>query len=73
VLAGGGARGGFTYGSSDSLGAYPDADPITPADIAATVFWRFGLSHAAEIRDRTNRPYRLADGQPIRSIFGVSD
>jgi hypothetical protein len=72
ILAGGGARGGFDYGSSDALGAYPDSDPVTPADIAATVFWRFGLDPAIEIRDRTDRPYRLADGQPIRAIFGVS-
>lgn len=73
VLAGGGARGGFVYGSSDRLGAYPDANPITPADVAATVFWRFGLNPASEIRDRTGRPFRLADGQPIRPIFGVSE
>jgi hypothetical protein len=72
VLAGGGARGGFIYGSSDALGAYPDASPITPADMAATLFWRFGLDPASEIRDRTGRPYRLADGQPIRPLFSIS-
>ena len=72
VLAGGGARGGFVYGSSDSIGAYPDANAVTPADLAATVFWRFGLNPATEIRDRTDRPYRLADGHPIRPLFNVS-
>ena len=72
VLAGGGVRGGFVFGSSDALGAYPDTKPVTPADIAATVFWRFGLDAASEIRDRTDRPYRLADGQPIRELFGVA-
>ena len=72
VLAGGGVRGGFVYGSSDSIGAYPDSNPVTPADLAATIFWRFGLNPAAEIRDRTDRPYRLADGQPIRPLFNVS-
>jgi len=72
LLAGGGARGGFVYGSSDPLGAYPDTNPVTPADVAATVFWRFGLDPASEIHDRTSRPYRLADGQPIRALFGSS-
>ncbi len=72
VLAGGGARGGFVYGSSDALGAYPDTNPVTPADVAASVFWRFGLDPATEIRDRTDRPYRLADGQPIQPLFGSS-
>lgn len=71
VLAGGGAREGFVYGSSDPLGAYPDTNAITPADLAATLFWRFGLDPASEIRDRTDRPYRLADGQPIRALFGM--
>jgi hypothetical protein len=43
-----------------------------PADLAAISFWRFGLDLASEIRDLTDRPYRLADGQPIRPLFGIS-
>jgi hypothetical protein len=70
VLAGGGVRGGITYGSSDKLGAYPDTDAVTPADLAATLFWRLGLDPAREIIDLTGRPYKLADGQPIRGVFG---
>jgi hypothetical protein len=69
VLAGGGIRGGLIHGASDQLGAYPDRDGVTPADLAATLFWRFGLDPAAEIRDRTGRPYRLAEGQPVRALF----
>jgi hypothetical protein len=70
VLAGGGVHGGITFGSSDKLGAYPDTDAVTPADLAATLFWRFGLDPAQEIRDLTGRPYKLADGQPIGALFG---
>ena len=70
LLAGGGVRGGATYGASDRLGAFPAADPVTPADLAATIFWRFGIDPATEIHDRTGRPYRLSDGQPLRSLFG---
>lgn len=70
LVAGAGSRGGFVYGSSDKLGAYPDTDAVTPADLAATIFWRFGLDPASEIRDRTDRPYRLADGRPIHELFG---
>jgi uncharacterized protein (DUF1501 family) len=69
VLAGGGARGGLVYGSSDSLGAYPESNSTTPADMAATLIWRFGLDPEHEIHDRTNRPFRLADGEPIRALF----
>jgi hypothetical protein len=69
VLAGGGIRGGMIHGSSDKLGAYPDRDPVSPADLAATLFSRFGLDPAAEISDLTGRPYRLSEGQPIRALF----
>jgi hypothetical protein len=69
VLAGGGVRGGTVFGASDKLGAYPESDAVTPADLAATLFDRFGLDPAAEVRDLTGRPYRLADGQPIRALF----
>jgi hypothetical protein len=69
VLAGGGVRGGTVFGASDKLGAYPDTAPVTPADLAATLFWRFGLDPASEIVDLTNRPYRLAEGQPVRALF----
>jgi hypothetical protein len=70
VLAGGGVRGGQVYGASDKIGAYPDRDPVSPADLASTIFWRFGIDPAREIHDQTNRPIRLADGQPLYSLFG---
>ena len=70
VLAGGGVQGGITVGSSDKLGAYPDTDPVTPADLAATLLRRFGLDPTREMNDLTGRPYKLADGQPIRALIG---
>jgi uncharacterized protein (DUF1501 family) len=70
VLAGGGVRGGTIFGASDKLGAYPDSDPVTPGDLAATIFWRFGLDPGAEIRDTSRRPYRLAEGRPLTALFG---
>jgi hypothetical protein len=70
ILAGGGVRGGIAYGASDKLGAYPDADAVTPADLAATLYWRLGLDPAREIVDLTGRPYKVADGRPIRAVFG---
>jgi hypothetical protein len=71
VLAGGGVKGGTTYGRSDKLGAYPDRDPCTPGDLAATIFWRFGLDPAQTIYDGSGRPYRLAEGEPLRRVFAV--
>lgn len=63
-------RRGTIYGASDNFGAYPTADPVSPGDLAATIFWRFGVDPATEIIDSTGRPYRVAEGQPLRQLFG---
>ena len=63
-------RGGLIFGSSDKLGAYPETDAVTPADLAATLFWRFGLDPTQEMLDLTGRPYKRAEGQAIRGVFG---
>jgi hypothetical protein len=68
-LAGGGVRGGYVHGASDRIGAYPALNPVTPADLAATIFWRFGIDPAAEVYDQQGRPHRLAEGTPIRGLF----
>ncbi len=70
LLAGGGVAGGAVHGSSDKIGAYPKDDPVTPGDLAATIYWRFGIDPGAEVRDRAGRPHRLADGEPLRRLFG---
>jgi hypothetical protein len=69
LFAGGGVRGGAVHGASDSVGAYPALDPVTPGDLAATIFWRFGLDPDLELHDMTGRPHRLAEGRPIRGLF----
>lgn len=69
VLAGGGVRGGTVYGSSDKRGAYPDSDPVSSGDLAATLFWRFGLDPTTLIHDRLGRPIRIGEGEPVRSLF----
>lgn len=69
LLAGGGISGGLVHGASDKTGAFPASDPVTPADLAATIYWRFGIDPASEIHDLTGRPWRIADGQPIRGLF----
>lgn len=71
LLAGGGVKGGGSHGASDRLGAYPASDPVRPADLAATIFWRFGIDPATLIRDATGRPYRIAEGEPIQHLFSV--
>jgi hypothetical protein len=69
LLAGGGIKGGHVHGSSDRLGAYPATEPVTPADLAATIFWLFGVDPETEVHDPTGRPYKVADGRPIGKLF----
>ena len=69
MLAGGGVRGGSAYGTSDKFAAYPESAGVTPGELAATLFWRFGLDPATKIHDFNGRPYRLAEGEPVRALF----
>lgn len=69
VLAGGGIRGGQTYGTSDKVAGYPADKPIKPADVTKTVYHAMGI-HDLEARDRQNRPYNLLpDGSAITELF----
>jgi hypothetical protein len=72
LLAGGGVVGGAIHGASDASGAYPARDPVSPADLAATLYWRFGIDPRTHILDRTGRPWHLSDGEPLRNLFGAS-
>jgi hypothetical protein len=69
VLAGGGIRGGQTYGSSDRYAEYPQDKPLTPADITKTVYHAMGVTDLTAY-DNQNRPYNLLDtGDALTSLF----
>jgi len=69
LLAGAGITPGAIYGSSDRIGAYPASDPVTPDDIAATIFWALGIDPATEVQDTLGRPLPIASGQPLTRLF----
>ena len=69
MFAGGGIKGGAIHGASDKTGAFPDRDPVTPADLAATMYELLGIDPATEMHDNLNRPLPIANGRPIREIF----
>ncbi|MDX1961694.1 MAG: DUF1501 domain-containing protein [Pirellulales bacterium] len=68
LLAGGGTKRGFVYGSSDKDGAYPASDPVRPDDLAATMFAALGLSPETEVRDAQQRPLAIA-GRVVEEVF----
>lgn len=69
LLAGGGVRQGFAYGSSDRYAMYPAEHPVRPDDLAATMFYLLGIDPKTEIYDRANRPLPIAEGDAIRELL----
>lgn len=69
LLAGGGVKRGFVYGSSDRTGAYPATDAVRPDDLAATIYTLLGIDPQSEVRDALNRPLQIATGNPIVGIL----
>ncbi len=69
VLAGAGIVPGLVYGKSDRFAAYPQSDPVTPGDLAATKFHALGIAADSHYTDLTDRPYRVVTGNPVTKLF----
>jgi hypothetical protein len=64
-------RGGSLFGRSDRDAAYPADQPVSPEDLAATVFDALGIDPHGTITDRQDRPVPLVDGgRALRELFG---
>lgn len=68
VMAGGGIRGGQTYGASDRFGEYPADNPVTPADVTKTVYHAMGITDLTAT-DPQGRPYQLLDDAEPLPLF----
>jgi hypothetical protein len=69
LLAGGGVRGGQVYGSSDASAAYAAELPVSPDDLAATIFHLLGVPANQEVLDALGRPLPLCRGKPVLGLF----
>ena len=69
LFAGAGIQGGAIHGASDKHAAFPERDPVTPADVAATIYAAMGVDPHTEIHDRFSRPLELCTGTPITKIL----
>ena len=69
VLAGAGIKGGYVHGASDKYAAYPSRDPVTSADLAATIYHLLGIDPATELRDSLDRPMALTTGKVIQDLL----
>ena len=59
MLMGGGFRGGFVYGASDKIGAFPARDALVPGDVISTIYHALGIAPDYELHDQLKRPHRL--------------
>jgi len=62
ALAGGGVRGGQVIGSSDKTGESPHDRPITPSDLACSLYTLLGINPADELRTADGRPVQINQG-----------
>jgi hypothetical protein len=69
LMAGAGVHGGQVYGSSDASAAYAAESPVSPDDLAATVFHSLGIPLEQEMRDMQGRPQPLCSGKPVLGLF----
>lgn len=62
LLAGGGIKGGVVYGSSDSTAAEPEENPVSPEDLATTMYHLLGIVADKELMAPGDRPIEIVDG-----------
>ncbi len=70
MFAGAGIPGGAVFGASDKQAAYPSRDPVTPEDIAATIYRALGIPADTEIYDPQGRPHPLILGRALNTLLG---
>ena len=71
MLAGGGVRGGMTYGNTDELGYAAVENPVSVHDLHATLLHLFGIEHTRLTFKFQGRNFRLTDvsGEVVRPIL----
>ncbi len=70
VLAGGGIKKGFVYGSSDPTATEPEDDPLTVEDLAMTVYNQLGIDGEKRLIAPGSRPIDIVrDGKVLKELL----
>jgi hypothetical protein len=70
LLAGGGVPRGMVVGRTDSKAEFPAERPVTPADLAATLYTALGIDPTRRFETPDGQPIRLVDkGEALRELF----
>jgi hypothetical protein len=67
-LAGGGIRGGMTYGATDEVGHRAVENVVTPNDFQATVLRLLGINHSELLYHHNGQPQSLTNSRPARVV-----
>jgi uncharacterized protein (DUF1501 family) len=71
ALAGGGLRHGQVIGATEKDGGHIKERPVTPGDLAATIYHHMGVPLDTTYLDNTGRPrYVVENGAPIGEMLG---
>ena len=72
LMAGGGMKGGVSYGESDDFGFHVTQDPVHINDLHATILHQFGLDHLRLTHRFQGRDFRLTDvgGRVVEDWIG---
>ena len=54
---------------SDSHAGEVLSQPVSPADILATLYHNMGIDRTTELRDRLDRPMQLSDGRVLHECM----
>jgi uncharacterized protein (DUF1501 family) len=69
LFAGGGVYGGQVVGSSDRIGSEPRDRPVTPAEVAATIYHALGIDARTFIPGADGQPTPLITASPIAELL----
>lgn len=69
LFAGAGVPGGLVYGRTDRFAAEVTENPVSPADITATILHALGVDPAETVTDTAGRQHQLSDGSPVRALL----
>ena len=58
------------YTSSPAFFQLKSSNPVTPEDIAATIYYALGIAPETRITDPFGQPHAVALGEPILELFG---
>lgn len=65
LLAGGGVKGGLIYGASDATASEPEDKPVSPEDLAQTMYRLLGIVADKELMAPGDRPIEIVDGGEV--------